>query len=237
MLRWATKRSTPSDYEATKRLVTLERQRLYSISHPKSTKTQVFLRTGQSTTAWATGFFPCHSICKVCPFATASQSIKDAFSNNAYKLNHRMCCSDANLIDRITCKNCNRRYVGESSRPLRRRIAEQLNNIKAKRTSSVTLHFLSCGLNNFSFTALERSPRQSQRRTKEANWIRRLHSAAPHGMNSLEDTSHDLDIIVLPHSYCADAVHALCRKAVAEKLISAKRRSPHLKKQFRARAA
>ncbi len=229
VLRWATKSSSPEDFLATKRLVVpFWRRSGYTRTAIRSAIRRVFTRTGQSLEAWSPGFFPCVPSCRFCHYGVASRRVEDHLSNNAYAIQHRLCCSDTNIIYCITCKSCSKRYVGQTSRPLRRRISEHLNSIRAKRSTPVSEHFQTCGLSAFTFFALERVPQEQQRLVKEIAWMERLHTIVPHGLNT-QDNRPDRDVIVLPHSMCADATHGVCRSLTGLRLVAAKRRSPNLK--------
>jgi len=232
ILRWATKSFTPQDFSITKSIVTpVWRKQGHTRAAILSATKQVFKLTGQSAASWSTGFFPCQSPCPVCHFATLTTRIKDQLSNNIYSIHHRISCQDPNIVYCITCLNCKKRYVGQTSRPLRRRIAEHLADIKARRNTPVSHHFQLCGLDNFRFTGLERAFKERQRLSKETAWIRRLHTVSPEGLNIISD--YDRSFIVLPHSLCAERVISLCRRLSDVSVACAKRRSRSLRQVFR----
>ena len=164
--------------------------------------------TGQTPNDWQTGFFPCAK-CKYCTYAFYTHSVREG--PNSYPILHRSCCSDKDLIYLIVCRNCSVRYVGETSRPLRVRISEHVNNILSFRSTSVSDHFISrCSLNDFSFTALERCRNTTRRRNKEARWMRRLNTLAPHGLNGTDNTKKSVHL-VLPYSACSERILRLCQ--------------------------
>ena len=232
ILRWATRSFTPRDFSLTKAKVTpVWRRQGYTRAAILTATKRVFQLTGQTAAAWSTGYFPCQPPCPVCHFASLTAKIKDHFSNNLYAINHRISCQDPNIIYCITCLKCSKRYVGQTSRPLKRRIGEHLSDIKAQRATPVSQHFQLCGLANFTFVGLERVIKERQRLTKEMAWVQRLHTAAPDGMNNI--TSLDRSVIVLPHSLCADRVFSLCRRVSDEKITCAKRRSGCLRQLLR----
>ena len=228
ILRWATKSFTADDFIATKRtIIPIWRRLGYSRSSIRNAIRDVFSRTGQTPSNWTCGFFPCNPPCDVCVFGAPCHTINDSASNNSFIIAHRLFCTDRGVIYCITCKTCSMRYIGQTSRPLYRRIKEHLSNIRARRDTPVARHFLVCGVDAFSFCAIERVPGDRQRLIKETAWMRRLHTIEPAGMNSLTHQPGP-PVIVLPHSQCADRCLALCRDLTALPLIGAKRRSPNL---------
>ena len=238
ILRWLTKSSTYEDFRATTSTVTpVWRRQGYTRSAIRSATRLALARTGQTSDRWETGFFPCPAWCRVCELARPTRRIDDNETRNVYAITHRLTCHDRNVIYCVTCTSCGLRYVGQTSRPLRRRIGEHLNDIRRHRPTPVSAHFTTCGINRFSFTALERAPDEHQRLAKEAAWIERLHTTAPKGIN-LSDTSQPTrTFLVLPHSTCADRALALARTFWPSRLTSGKRRSANLRQQLFKRAA
>jgi len=233
-LRWLTKSSTPEDFWATVSEVTpVWRRQGYTRSAIRGAIKEALARTGQTPACWETGFFPCRAWCEVCSRARPTRSIHDSTTKNAYAITHRLACSDRDCIYCISCSLCGQRYVGQSSRPLRRRIGEHLNDIKRNRETPVSAHFNTCGISFFTFTALEKVPAERQRLQKEAAWIARLHTTAPDGINIAESSVQDLrSFLILPHSVCADRSAALCR-SFQPSLVCAKRRSTNLRSLFK----
>ena len=232
ILRWATKSFSPRDFSLTKAIVTpVWRRQGYTRAAILSATKQVFRLTGQTAATWTTGFFPCQPPCPACQFASFTTKIKDHLTNNLYAINHRISCQDCNIVYCITCLKCSKSYVGQTSRPLKRRICEHLADTKALRSTPVSQHFQVCGLDNFSFVGLERVIKERQRLTKEMAWVQRLHTAVPDGMNNI--TKFDRPFIVLPHSLCADRVISLCRRLSDARVTCAKRRSRCLRQLLR----
>jgi hypothetical protein len=233
-LRWLTKSSTYEDFRTTASTVTpVWRRQGYTRSAIRSAVSLALARTGQTPTGWETGFFPCQAWCEICKHASPTRSVSDSDTKNVYAITHRMTCGDHNAIYCITCNLCGLRYVGQSSRPLRRRIGEHLNDIKRHRETPVSAHFNTCGISFLSFTALERVPDERQRLTKEAAWIERLHTTAPKGINLTEASRPLTNFLVLPHSACADRSASLCRAFCPGDLICGKRRSANLMTLFK----
>ena len=92
----------------------------------------------------------------------------------------------------ITCSKCQKHYVGETSRALRKRMYEHKSSAqKDGQITPVSRHFKSDGHSHkhMQFTVLEwctpkfESSNTSRRRCTELSWIFRLHSLAPIGIN------------------------------------------------------
>ena len=235
VLRWITKSSTYEDFRTTASTVTpVWRRQGYTRAAIRSAIKDALARTGQTPIEWETGFFPCQAWCEACKHARPTRTISDSRTNNVYAIHHRLTCSDHNIIYCITCTSCDQRYVGQTSRPLRRRIGEHLNDIKRQRETPISAHFNICGISFFSFTALERVPAERQRLEKEARWIERLHTTAPDGINVLETSLPSVNpFLILPHSACADRTLSLCRSFWPGDLTCAKRRSSNLRALFK----
>ena len=101
-------------------------------------------------------------------------------------------CEISNVIYLITCSKCQKHYVEETSRALRKRMYEHKSSAqKDGQITPVSRHFKSDGHSHkhMQFTVLEwctpkfESSNTSRRRRTELSWIFRLHSLAPIGIN------------------------------------------------------
>ena len=92
-----------------------------------------------------------------------------------------------NCVYLITCKQCGIKYVGETSLTIQVRFTCHKHNIiKQKHMDRhVVRHFASHGWNAVQASILECNPHWStaQRRRTERNWIGRLHTTHPQGLN------------------------------------------------------
>ena len=93
------------------------------------------------------GMSKCTHSCSACPYIQEGKVIK--FGNRQkWILNRRLTCDNSNIVYMIECQksNCKERYIGESGRPLRYRLAEHrgyiVNNITTTPTGA---HFTSPG--------------------------------------------------------------------------------------------
>ena len=218
--RWTTHSSTYSDFKATKQRVQRVWRRLgYSRSVIRDSVRRVLRLTQQTPTDWEVGFFPCASDCTVCDTAFQAKFIVNTV-NDSYAIVHRLTCNSFNVIYLIECKKCKIRYVGQTARPLRFRIAQHLYNIHNTYHTSVTYHFTeSCSINDFTFTALEHCPDPRKRLIKESMWIKRLNTLSPAGLN-LETNRDNVLRVVLPQSDCSERVFRVCQRQLNDVTIS-----------------
>ena len=131
--------------------------------------------------------------CKFCPLLDKSGKIV-AHYGKEYITKHNVTCNSTNVIYCIECVKCSKRYVGQTKRSIKKRIGEHLSSIKKQKDNAVGDHFNRCSCKpdkkdlkihilDFIFQH-PKSDRASQlRNTIEYNWIHRLKTVAPAGMN------------------------------------------------------
>ena len=92
-----------------------------------------------------------------------------------------------NCVYLIQCKRCNNKYVGETKLTISARFAAHKHNItKQKHTDRhVVKHFISHGWDSVQVSVLQCNPHWSiaQRRRTERDWIRKLGTTFPNGLN------------------------------------------------------
>ena len=214
--RWATRSATYKDFKDTKHVVQRHwRRQGYTRTRIRKIVKSVLNFTHQGPDTWETGFLPCD--CLTCSFGFSTRCVNSPVTRDSYPIVHRITCKDVDIIYLIVCKKCDCKYVGETSRPLYRRISEHLCNIRSGYPTSVSKHFTStCDLNDFSFTALEHCPSLCKRRRKEVNWINRLNTTSPAGMNETTEFDEGHINLVLPYSECSQRVGRLCSSLVRD---------------------
>lgn len=215
LYRFVTHCSTYDDFKMCKKVVQGHwRRQGYSRSLIRSTVRKVLTFTNRSPVDWDPGFFPCvpTSNCRFCCFASLTFSVADGL--NTFPILHRLSCKSENVIYLITCKRCNMRYVGETSRALCHRISEHLYNIRSGQPTAVADHFRRhCSIRDFSFIGIEYCTETSKRRIKEQKWIKRLRTLSPNGINVLGESRGVLHL-VLPHSNCSNRIVRACRSVL-----------------------
>jgi hypothetical protein len=116
--------------------------------------------------------------CNVCMFSDYKK--KFLILNNFHlPISNRSTCSSKNIIYILICKKCNFFYIGESSRTVKERLNEHINNIKKfvpyeKRVNSVSIHFnlLNHSLTDFSFVVYDVNLEDTLRFNLEAQLIK-----------------------------------------------------------------
>jgi hypothetical protein len=135
----------------------------------------------------------CASIkCKACNFIIESNSFKSTNNNRIFKLTDRFNCKTNNIVYLITCKKCNKQYVGETGRSLGERINDHMSCIRLKKQTPIGLHFNQTGhsLKDFAISGIEKfidnQNSSNLRRLKESTWQNLLQTAHPLGLNNLK---------------------------------------------------
>ena len=100
-------------------------------------------------------------------------------------------CTERDVIYGLTCTKCGKVvYVGETGRQLKDRVDEHLRDIRLNRDKPVATHFNSNNhsIHNVQVSVLEKVHGQSKslRLIRENDWINRLNTKFPSGLNSKE---------------------------------------------------
>ncbi len=132
--------------------------------------------------------------CRYCPKINHSGRITSTFSGREYSAKINVDCKSTNLIYCITCKKCKIQYVGQTMIGLCKRFNTHFNLIaNGSDTHSVSKHFSKPdhkGLRDVEIHIVDfihakpRSTRAKKLRDLiETNWIHRLRTQAPIGLN------------------------------------------------------
>ena len=71
------------------------------------------------------GFSPCNSCrCKTCPNTAETGSFQSPTDGQTYRINQSLSGYSHNVIYLITCNQCNKQYVGQTSQTLRQRFTD-----------------------------------------------------------------------------------------------------------------
>lgn len=138
------------------------------------------------------GTFRCGSNCIACPRIHQGKKIVSSNTGRIFYQRHFSNCKTSGVIYLCTC-SCPQDYVGKTTRQFRRRIGEHLGDIKHKRDTSVARHcweFHNGRTEDITFQVIE-VILPSERRgnhdrlllQKEVEWIHRLKSMKPMGLN------------------------------------------------------
>ena len=129
------------------------------------------------------GMQKCGKNCTACPFIKQVKEIK-INQKEKWKINRKVTCDNTNTIYLIECSKeyCKEnRYIGESGRPLRYRLADHRGYVRNKNTSQATgAHFNLPGhsLDNMSITIIEqvRMRDKAYRKERESYHINKFNT-------------------------------------------------------------
>ena len=160
----------------------LVRARLPQLLQPKEPNSNVCLRP---------------NTCRYCPKLNTEGRILCSASGRTCMSGYNVCCTSSNLIYCITCKQCGIQYVGQTKNELKiRLLAHFLKISKNDAESEIARHFNSphhMGLDDveisivdFVYAAQHTTKAKHLRDLLEFNWIQRLHTNAPMGLNVMD---------------------------------------------------
>jgi hypothetical protein len=128
------------------------------------------------------GMTKCGKSCTACPYIKSGKIIK-INENTNWNINKKANCESYNVVYLIECEkeNCKERYIGETGRLLRHRLADHRGYISNKVTSQATgLHFNLPGhsLADLRVTVLEQVKKHDieYRKEREKYFIRKLNT-------------------------------------------------------------
>ena len=135
--------------------------------------------------------------CRYCPKLNTTGSITCKVSERTYITKHNVTCKSSNLIYCITCRKCSIQYVGQTKNRLIDRFQSHFYNIGHNRPGSeICKHFNSLGhhgladveihILDFINTHPAGSKSKKIRDLIGFNWIQRMHTSAPTGLNVMD---------------------------------------------------
>ena len=135
--------------------------------------------------------------CRYCPKLDTSGKITSNFSGREYVTKHNVTCKSNNLIYCITCTQCNKQYVGQTKLRLMDRFQGHFWCIQSNAPNNdVAKHFNlpnHSGINDVKIHILDfihLAPHSDEglyvRNHIEMNWVHRLHTQQPLGMNTMD---------------------------------------------------
>ncbi len=137
--------------------------------------------------------------CIFCPILETSGRIKSTFTGREYESKKNVTCRSSNLIYCITCLVCNKQYVGQTGDSIRKRFGAHFGSINRKNLKEdVGRHFnlqKHHGVKDLQITVLDfihAHPKSDYALTLrlqiEFNWIQRLRTMLPLGLNTKDRT-------------------------------------------------
>ena len=126
--------------------------------------------------------------CKMCHFIDPNVTFKSSQTNHIYQIQKSGDCTTNNIIYLITCKLCNKQYVGQTQHNLQTRFRNHRFNILHKNSlDSIGNHFShdQHNINDMSVKIIEQIPYQNIhfRLQRENHWMTKLNTLEPHGLN------------------------------------------------------
>ena len=129
--------------------------------------------------------------CRHCPKINRTGFIKSSSTSREYKIPRRVTCNSKNLIYCIECKLCRAQYVGQTKNKFLIRINQHLSDIRIQKDTPISRHFnRKCKLASSGYILhvlqLIDSDNSDKRDKFENQWIARLCTLTPHGLNILD---------------------------------------------------
>ena len=133
--------------------------------------------------------------CRYCPRLNLSGRIKCHFNGRSYSTMTQIDCKSNNLIYCLSCKRCQKQYVGQTKRRLIDRMQNHFLSVTSQdQNTAVGAHFSSnndhSGLDDLHIHVLEymnippTDELRPQREQVEQKWIHRLRTFFPLGLNT-----------------------------------------------------
>ena len=133
--------------------------------------------------------------CKYCTLLDTNGKIEN--DKRQFNTKRNITCNSSNLIYCIECTKCNKKYVGQTKRKIKERLREHIYGIKKQKETDVSYHFNTNGhhgihdmkvyILDFIHAHPESKRAKSLRNTIEYNYIHRIGTSAPQGMNILDN--------------------------------------------------
>ena len=139
--------------------------------------------------------------CRYCPILDKSGKVKAHTTGRTYRSRQNVCCNSNNVIYCITCKRCGKQYVGQTKNSLKERfkshfyqiahdpkkteVSRHFNQKNHSRLDDVQIHIL-----EFVHSNIERADTKEKRLHREFDWIHRMRSQIPKGLNSIDSTTY-----------------------------------------------
>ena len=127
------------------------------------------------------GMAKCGRNCAACPYIKEGRNIK-VNKSQTWKINKKTTCMSHNIIYMIECQknSCNQRYIGETKRWLRNRLADHRGYVRDQTDNATGAHFSSPGhsLADLKITVLEQVKKKDDlyRKEREKYFIQKFNT-------------------------------------------------------------
>ena len=126
--------------------------------------------------------------CTHCKYITETDTFSSTTNSSNFNVKTSLTCSSQGVIYLISCKKCQKQYVGQTQKKCSVRMNSHRFDIKHHPDSytNVSEHFNSSdhSINDFSFMPIDSVSNNWQRLLKETKWMYLLGTISPNGMNS-----------------------------------------------------
>ena len=129
---------------------------------------------------------PCNKPCVTCNLMETSNTITTK-RNVSYKIEGKFDCQSHHVVYVMTCKHCQKQYVGETMNRVNLRIGNHKSCIKTKRDNPVANHFNEIHdttTPDFTVKIVSREENKNKRLRLEEAWISILDTFQPEGLNN-----------------------------------------------------
>ena len=137
------------------------------------------------------------NLCRYCPKINTSGKITSPSTGKTYKCCKLVNCNSSNLIYCLHCKHCKKLYVSQTKRVFKKRLVEHFSDINKKDpTKPLGSHFGKSGhpdisvLGIFVLKSIKANPESIHGQNlwdfHELEWIHRLKTSLPFGLNSMD---------------------------------------------------
>ena len=170
---------------------------IVAFRRPKNLRDRLVRAKLKSEQSKPRGFFKCNdNRCFTCPFTENTESVTCTNTSIAYQIKQHITCKSYNVIYLITCKRCQKQYIGKTNNPLHIRFTGTRSQIKTKKNDPVARHFNSNGhsISDVHITPFDLLPFADSHTllNKETYWIKVFNVVQPHGINAHSQSTYPI---------------------------------------------
>ena len=128
--------------------------------------------------------------CSHCCNIVEGNSFSSSNNQTEFKIGFNASCTSTNVIYLITCKKCEKQYVGQTGQQVGKRMNSHRFDINSFTDPAFSTHVATHfnegthSLKDFSFMPIDNVQNSMERLMKETYWIHKLGTVFPQGLNS-----------------------------------------------------
>lgn len=145
-----------------------------------------------------------NKLCGIHDAMINTKTITSTANKSTFKISKQMDCSTSNLVYVIQCSKCKIQYVGETGQTLRQRASNHKYSTKTKNDKHILYNHYRQKGHNMTFIAVEKLDNEANKLTRlktERNWIEKLDTYAPKGLNMRRDSILNNNRTPFIHTY------------------------------------